>query len=111
MSAAVILYNTLAFSTQCVVGCVLDIPGRRLKSAAGGDRAIVRFCGCAEAAGMMLVAVGALIPLPLILRVVLFGLGNSIFHVSGGMVTFEKSLLFTNVEIECLFLSQLLDIL
>ncbi len=68
----VLLYNTLAFSTQCLVGLLTD----RLR--------IHRIlCAAAGAA----VALGWLLPLPALLRVTLVGLGNSLFHVEGGTET------------------------
>ena len=97
LAVAAVLYNTLAFSTQCLVGLLLDIPARtrRLgcegRIGSGGKGGSVRFCGLCQAGGMLLVALGALIPAGLIFRVVVFGLGNSLFHVAGGMVTLEKS--------------------
>ena len=96
LSLAVILYNTLAFSTQCVIGALLDSRVRKLRGKTSGQEladgaAGVRLCGLAEAAGMIMVLVGAALKWGLISRVVLFGLGNSLFHVGGGMVTYEKS--------------------
>ncbi len=76
VTEAVFLYNTWAFSTQCLVGLLTDRTGlsRRL-----------------EPFSMLLVSAGFLLPLPLSLKVVLIGLGNSFFHVCGGTVTLEKS--------------------
>ena len=106
LAAAAVLYNTLAFSTQCLAGLLLDIPARARRlgcegyiepggqGGASGSRrpgGPVRLCGLWQAGGMLLVALGALIPAGLIVRVVVFGLGNSLFHVAGGMVTLEKS--------------------
>ncbi len=72
----VLLYNTLAFSTQCVVGIVTD----RL-------RVHRSLCAAAGAA----VALGWLLPMPALLRVILIGLGNSLFHVVGGTETLLSS--------------------
>lgn len=83
LAVAVVLYNTLAFSTQCVVGLLLDVPARK--------RRLVPFCGMWQVAGMFLVVLGALAPAGLIPKVIVFALGNSLFHVAGGMVTLEKS--------------------
>ena len=47
LAVAVVLYNTLAFSTQCVVGLLLDVPARK--------RRLVPFCGMWQVAGMFLV--------------------------------------------------------
>ena len=94
LAVAAVLYNTLAFSTQCLAGLLLDIPARARRLGlgdAGKQGGSVRFCGLCQAGGMLLVALGALIPAGLIFRVVVFGLGNSLFHVAGGMVTLEKS--------------------
>ena len=76
IAAAVLLYNTLAFSTQCVVGLMTD--GLRRHEWLAG-------------AGLMLCSLGALAPLPWIARVLLIGLGNSLFHVAGGTVTLKGS--------------------
>ncbi|NCB50829.1 MAG: hypothetical protein EOM54_02935 [Clostridia bacterium] len=73
---AVLLYNTLAFSTQCVVGLVTD----RLK---GHERI--------AAVSLAAVALGFLLPLPWVVRVFVIGLGNSVFHVTAGTVTLKRS--------------------
>ena len=73
---AVLLYNTLAFSTQCVVGLVMDRMGR---------------CKAWELTAFALVILGFALPLPFLARITLVGIGNSLFHVSAGMVTLEQS--------------------
>lgn len=76
-SLMVLLYNTLAFSTQCVVGLITD-----------------RFQSQKQMAAIscVVVAAGALLPgLTLLFRVILVGLGNSLFHVAGGTVTLEDA--------------------
>lgn len=65
-------YNTLAFSTQCLVGLAAD----RLRR----DR-------IAAAVSMILIVLGYALPLTGWLRVGLIGLGNSVFHVAGGRMT------------------------
>lgn len=75
-AALLLLYNTLAFSTQCLVGLLTD----RLRV----HRAL---CAAAGAA----VALGRLLPLPALPRVILLGLGNSLFHVEGGTETLLAS--------------------
>ena len=95
LSNAVVLYNTLAFSTQCLVGLLLDrINSKRVAGSAGS----VRRSGLLASLGMMLVAAGAMTGLissrssgMLFAMVVAVGLGNSLFHVAGGIVTLEKS--------------------
>ena len=72
----ILLYNTLAFSTQCVVGLWLD----RL-----------RRWQVPELAAMALVILGFALPLPFYLRIVLVGAGNSVFHVAAGAVTLRCS--------------------
>ena len=72
----VLLYNTLAFSTQCLVGILTD----RLRL----HRIL---CAAAGAA----VALGWLLPLSGLPRTVLIGLGNSLFHVEGGTETLLAS--------------------
>lgn len=72
----VVLYNTLAFSTQCVVGLLVD----RLKREKTW-----------ELASFVLVILGFALPLPFYARIVLVGLGNSVFHVAAGTVTLRRS--------------------
>ena len=69
IAAAVLLYNTLAFSTQCLTGWWVDRPGLAKK---------------AEPFAMLLVAAGYFLPAAFLVRVVMIGLGNSLFHVCGG---------------------------
>lgn len=71
----ILLYNTLAFSTQCIVGLLAD----RLKKQANAE-----FCSA------ILLIVGWYLPLPPILRVFLVGTGNSLFHVTGGIMTLKR---------------------
>ena len=71
----IFLYNTLAFSTQCVVGLAAD----RLKKQ-----------GLAAALSMLFVVLGFALPLGPALRVCLVGLGNSGFHVAGGVMTLKR---------------------
>lgn len=74
--AAVLTYNTLAFSTQCVVGLITD----RLKKHE-----------MIAAVSLAAVALGFLLPLDWIFRTVVIGLGNSVFHVAAGTVTLKRS--------------------
>lgn len=76
ITTAVLLYNTLAFSTQCIVGLITDGTGRWEWLCCGSE---------------MLVVLGFVLPLPWYLRVCLIGLGNSIFHVTGGSMTLRDS--------------------
>ena len=76
LSRLVLLYNTLAFSTQCLVGIAAD----RLRKH-----------GIFAAASLLLVAVSAMLPLPALLRVCCLGMGNSVFHVAAGSRTLERS--------------------
>ena len=76
LTTLVLLYNTLAFSTQCLVGLAADRLRRQ---------------GAAAAASMALVAAGFLLPLPALLRICLIGAGNSLFHVAGGVMTLTRS--------------------
>ena len=70
--SAVILYNTLAFSTQCLVGLVTDSTGRWEWLCCGSE---------------ILVVLGFILPLPWYMKIVFIGLGNSLFHVTGGSMT------------------------
>ena len=72
----IIVYNTLAFSTQCLVGLITDRLGKARW-----------FTGLAA----LCVALGFFLPLPDAGRVVLIGLGNSVFHVGGGTRTLRVS--------------------
>ncbi|MBO4317049.1 MAG: hypothetical protein J5855_02045 [Mailhella sp.] len=70
------LYTTLAFSTQCLAGLAADRVDRQCLPAA---------------ASMLLVLTGWLLPLPPEAAVCLIGLGNSGFHVAGGVMTLRGS--------------------
>ena len=71
-----LLYNTLAFSTQCVVGLLADRI-RRHRLSAG--------------ISMLVVILGFALPIPAVLRVILVGCGNSVFHVAAGADVLERS--------------------
>ena len=71
-----LLYNTLAFSTQCLVGLAADRL-RKHRISAG--------------LAMLAVAAGFVLPLPVLLRVTVVGLGNSVFHVAAGTEALEHS--------------------
>ncbi|MBE6913347.1 MAG: MFS transporter [Ruminococcaceae bacterium] len=78
LPAAVALYNTLAFSTQCLVGLAVDrLPGGYYMTE--------------DVAAMALVVLGCILPLPYLVRVCLVGVGNSLFHVAAGAMTLTKS--------------------
>lgn len=76
MTALLLLYNTLAFSTQCLVGLVTD----RLRCHAP-----------LEAIACALCAAGLLLPLDPMGKAAVVGLGNSVFHVCGGTLTLNAS--------------------
>lgn len=76
LASLILLYNTLAFSTQCLVGIAAD----RLRKHS-----------LFAAAALLAVAAGAVLPLPPVLRVCVLGLGNSVFHVAAGARTLERS--------------------
>ena len=76
LSTLILLYNTLAFSTQCLVGIAADR---------------IRRHGFFAVAALLAVAAGALLPLPEVLRVCVLGMGNSVFHVAAGARTLERS--------------------
>lgn len=76
LTSAVLLYNTLAFSTQCVVGLFTDRLRRH---------------GLLAAAALAAVALGFLLPMGWLIRVAVVGLGNSIFHVAAGTVTLKRA--------------------
>ena len=72
----VLLYNTLAFSTQCIVGLLADRYGR---------------CREGECVSFALVILGFALPLPFFVRITLVGVGNSLFHVAAGTTTLRQS--------------------
>ena len=76
IAIAVVLYNTLAFSTQCLVGFLLDEVKR------------TRFF---TAASMLTIILGFIMPLPFLCRVAVVAAGNSFFHVSAGKMTLLTS--------------------
>ena len=76
LATAVVIYNTLAFSTQCLVGLIVDRFQHYLHY---------------DAAAMALVILGFALPLPYLARVILVSLGNSFFHVAAGTMTLTKS--------------------
>ncbi len=71
-----LLYNTLAFSTQCILGPAVD----RLRR----HEALT-------AAAELLVVLGFILPLPVLFRVVAVGIGNSVFHLGGGTAVLRES--------------------
>lgn len=75
-SFALIIYNTVAFTAQCVAGMLMDALRRHERLAA---------------LGLAVCALGALLPLPGLAAAALVGLGNCIFHVAGGTVTLKGS--------------------
>ena len=72
----VIVYNVLAFTTQCIVGMIAD----RWKEQRW-----------AECISILAVVLGWFLPVTPLIRVVLVGLGNSLFHVTGGVMTLKRS--------------------
>ena len=76
LAAIFFVYNTLAFSTQCLVGLLTD-----------------RFGHCKTIAPLacLWVALCAFLPLQPIAAAVLIGLGNSLFHVSAGSEVLKHS--------------------
>ena len=69
LPAVFFLYNTFAFSTQCVVGLLTDRLGH---------------CKTLAPAACLWVALCGVLPLQPVFGAVLIGLGNSLFHVSAG---------------------------
>ncbi len=72
LTAAILIYNTLAFSGQCVVGYILDRIGNSLRLAR---------------ISMLIVALAWFLPIGVIPKAVVAGIGNSVFHVAGGIMT------------------------
>lgn len=73
---SLIVYNTLAFSSQCLVGLFLDA---RKKHA------------LYSSAGMLVIVLGFLLPLPAVIRAAIIGAGNSVFHAASGIITLKTS--------------------
>ena len=71
-----LLYNTLAFSTQCLVGLWADKMRR------------VRYL---EAVSALLLVSGYILPVSVLIKIILIGAGNSGFHVAGGVMTLRES--------------------
>ncbi len=69
IALAVLIYNTLAFSTQCLVGLITDATGRWGRLCCGS---------------MLAVVLGFILPVHWGIKLVLISLGNSVFHVTGG---------------------------
>ncbi|MBO4861786.1 MAG: hypothetical protein J5535_02670, partial [Firmicutes bacterium] len=84
---AILVYNTVAFSTQCLVGMLLDRAVRRdrLRSDA------LLLYGSIQAFAMFLVAAASLLTFEPIVKAAVTGIGNSFFHVSGGSVSLDRS--------------------
>jgi len=70
------LYNTLAFSTQCLVGVFTDKFNRHI---------ILVLLSC------IIIVLGTALPLADIIKICLIGIGNSIFHVSAGTIALINS--------------------
>jgi FSR family fosmidomycin resistance protein-like MFS transporter len=87
LTAAILLYNTMAFTTQCVFGLLLDSWCRGRYS----PRDNICFHGRLEAVSMLIVAFGFWLPAGPLLKACIIGIGNSFFHVCGGVVTLRKS--------------------
>ena len=75
-SLALIIYNTVAFTFQCIAGLLADLLRRHERLAA---------------LGLALCAAGAAIPMPGYAAAAVLGLGNCVFHVAGGTVTLKGS--------------------
>jgi FSR family fosmidomycin resistance protein-like MFS transporter len=80
---AVILYNTLAFTTQCIVGRAVDVCAEKRSFKAGVPYLGAIACAC--------IGLFALLPLPAMVRVIGVACGNSVFHVAGGTETIVEA--------------------
>lgn len=76
LGTAILLYDTFAFSTQCLTGILPDRFGH------------ARLFLLLSA---LILAAGTLLPLSIIPQAIVMGLGNSLFHVSGGYLTLKSS--------------------
>ena len=76
IALAVLIYNTLAFSTQCIAGLITDATGRWSK-----------LCSIS----MFAVVLGFALPVHWMIKLVLISLGNSLFHVTGGSMVLNES--------------------
>ena len=73
---ALLIYNTCAFTTQCLMGMLPDRYGH-------GNVFVLL--------SSLIITIGVIIPCPPICKAVIVGLGNSLFHVSGGYLTLKNS--------------------
>lgn len=74
LSVAIIIYNSVAFVTQCLAGLLTDMLRRHERIAAFG---------------LAVCVLGAVLPLRAYTAAVVLGLGNCLFHVAGGTVTLK----------------------
>jgi len=95
ISSWFLLYNLLAFSTQAVIGGILDAAAQRQAglslrkpSARYGHPDLYLIFAVS---GGLIVALGTAISFPLPAAICLIGLGNSIFHAGGGGYTLSVS--------------------
>ena len=78
-----LIYNTLAFSTQCVIGAWLDKKGYAM-SLGRISLTVLALCG------LVPLNAGSSLSAGLIIRVCAIGLGNSLFHVACGSMNIVK---------------------
>ncbi len=76
VAVAILLYNTLAFSTQCLAGALLDRIGKMK---------------VVNQLAILLVVLGWALPVGIYGKAALVGIGNSFFHVAAGMMTMIPS--------------------
>ena len=74
--AIILIYNTCAFTTQCLMGMLPDKYGH--------GKVFVMLSS-------LILLCGVLIPGSLMTKAIIVGFGNSLFHVSGGYLTLKDS--------------------
>lgn len=74
LALVLVIYNTVAFTFQCVAGLLTDLLRRHERLAA---------------LGLAICAAAALLPMPGYAAAAVLGLGNCVFHVAGGTVTLK----------------------
>lgn len=83
----ILLYNFLAFSTQAITGGLADLTAGRCGTGAGLFRLLRRKSDVYilfAVTGSLLSILSAAIPAGLVGRILLAGIGNSLFHAGGG---------------------------
>jgi MFS transporter, FSR family, fosmidomycin resistance protein len=88
-----IVYNFLAFSTQAITGAAADLTAAKCGTSLGFFRLFRRKSDIYllfVISGALLAILSAFIPSGLVMRILIAGIGNSLFHVGGGAYTLRE---------------------